>query len=95
MKLVALRKADQNAALTDPWTVVHLGSGLACGLTALPFWPVFGLAVGYEVVEHFVERLPAGQRFFKSSEPESFPNAVVDVVTFALGWWLGARYNRS
>jgi hypothetical protein len=37
MRIVALKKSDQNHAVIDPWTVVHFSTGLAIGLMNVPF----------------------------------------------------------
>ena len=39
MNLVARRKSEQNKAVLDPWTVVHLAVGLAAGLMSFRFAP--------------------------------------------------------
>jgi hypothetical protein len=95
VKLLATRKADQNSAVLDPWTGVHLGVGLASGLLSFPLIPVVGLGVIYEVLERFAETSGTGRRFFQTSGPEHGVNAVADVLVMALGWWLGVRYNRG
>jgi len=94
MKLVATHKSDQNEAALDPWSIVHVGSGMAAGLLDLPFWPTMAAAVAYEFVEHQVERSELGQRFFASSGPESTANAIMDVVVFAVAYQAGRAYNR-
>ena len=95
MRLVATRKPHQNQAAADPWTVVHLAAGLAAGLMELPFPWVMGVATGYEAVEQVFERTETGKEFFETSGPEHPANAVVDLAVFALGHWLGRRWNRS
>lgn len=93
MKLVATRKDEQNQAALDPWTVVHFASGLAAGLVGVPRAVSFPAAVLYEVVEQYAERTPAGQDFFEAAGPERLPNVAVDLAVFALGQWLGERWN--
>ncbi len=95
MNLIARRKSEQNHAVLDPWTVVHLGVGLAAGLMDFRFAPAMTAAVGYEFIEHTFEDTEAGRNLFKTSGPEIIPNAVVDVVVFGLGWWLGRKWNRT
>jgi hypothetical protein len=82
---------NMNLAPVDAWTMVHVGAGVAAGALRVPFGMAMGLAVAYEVVEQGVERTSTGQRFFGSSGPESFINAVVDVGVFALGHLIGRR----
>ena len=95
MKLVARRKAEQNLAVVDPWTLVHLSSGLAMGLMDLPLEKSLGVALGYELVEQFVEREEWGQELFETSRPERPGNAVMDLLAFGVGHWLGSLWNRT
>lgn len=95
MRIVAVRKSEQNSAAVDPWTLVHFSAGLALGLVNAPFDKALGAAVGYEIVEQFAERREWGQEFFDTAGPEHLMNAAVDLGLFALGHWLGERWNRS
>lgn len=95
MKIVATRKAEQNRAVLDPWTVVHFAAGLASGLVNAPLRVTLPLAVLYEVGEYVLESNDVGQDIFDTSGPEAVPNAVVDVAVFALGHGLGSRWNRT
>lgn len=95
MKLLATKKADQNAAALDPWTVVHLGSGMALGLVGVGFLPSAALAVGYEIAEQLAERKKWGSKFFRTSGPETGVNVAIDLLVFGAGWWIGRRYNKS
>ncbi|MEL6770140.1 MAG: hypothetical protein AAFP18_03665 [Bacteroidota bacterium] len=95
MPFIATRKAEQNQRAVDPWTAVHLSTGLAMGLMDIPFKWAFTAAVAYEVVEQIFERVPVGQTFFRVSGPEVIENSVVDVVVFAAGHWLGTKWNAS
>lgn len=95
MKIVATKKAEQNRAVVDPWTLVHFASGLALGLMNAPLRLWLPLATTYEVMEHYFEKSDVGQEFFDSSGPEAVPNAVVDLAVFTAGHQLGRRWNRS
>lgn len=95
MKIFAERKSEQNRAVVDPWTVVHFSAGLAMGLVNVPFGRSMVAAVAYEGIEQVFERHPDGQKFFVTHGPEVPMNAVVDVAVFALGHYLGTRWNRS
>lgn len=95
MKILATAKPDQNRAAVDPWTAVHFAAGLAAGLMELPFAGAMGAAVAYEGVEQAFERTETGQDVFETSGPEHPANAVVDLAVFAVGHWLGRRWNRS
>jgi len=95
VKIVATRKDEQNLAAVDPWTLVHFSTGLALGLMDVRRDRSVAASIGYEVVEQFVERQPWGREIFETQRPESVANAVVDVAVFALGHWLGRRWNGS
>jgi hypothetical protein len=95
LKVLATAKPDQNRAALDPWTAVHFAAGLAAGLVAAPLPAALAAAAAYEVVEQVVERHEAGQKFFETHGPEHPVNALVDLAAFALGHWMGTRWNRS
>jgi hypothetical protein len=95
VRIVAVRKSEQNSAVLDPWTGVHLSAGLALGLMNVPFGRSLACAVAYEVIEQFVERHEMGQEIFDTTRPEDPLNAVVDVAVFAVGHWLGSAWNRT
>lgn len=94
-RLVARRKAEQNQAVVDPWTGVHLAAGLAAGLMGMGLAVPLAGAILYEVLELHFENSDAGRRFFNTSGPEIHENAVVDVAVFVLGWSMGNRWNAS
>ena len=93
MKVIATRKRHQNRAAVDPWTVVHFASGLAAGLMDIPRSLSFPAAVAYEIAEQYLERTEAGEEIFETKGPETFPNVAVDLAAFALGQWMGERWN--
>jgi hypothetical protein len=93
MRLVATQKAHQNAAVVDPWTAVHLSTGLAMGLLDLPFRQCMVAAFAYEILEQVVERQEWGKEAFRTTRPETVLNASVDLAVFAVGHWLGAEWN--
>jgi len=95
MKLFAKTRSEQNDAAIDPWTVVHLGSGLALGLLGARFAPTFLAGLVYEVGEQAFERSSAGHEFFEVSGPETPANVVVDMVVYLGGWWLGHRWRQT
>jgi hypothetical protein len=95
VKIVATKKAQQNRAIVDPWTVVHFASGLALGLVNTPLRWWLPVAVAYEVAEQFFERSDVGQEMFETKGPEKIPNAILDVAVFAAGHELGRRWNRT
>lgn len=95
MKVIARRKADQNRAILDPWSIVHFAAGLASGLVDVPLRLALPVAVLYELGEYHLESYEVGQDLFETSGPEAIPNAVVDVAVFAVGHELGRRWNRT
>lgn len=69
----------------DPWTLVHFSAGLAMSLMDIPLrWAGLASAV-YETAEQVFERRRWGQDLFKTSSPESLPNAAVDFGIFVAG----------
>ena len=95
MTLIARTKSDQNTATFDPWTVVHLGTGLAAGLMGLPAGATFLGAVLYEAAEGPFEASDFGGKLFNVSKPETRANAVADVVVFMLGFYAGRKWNQT
>lgn len=95
MKFIATQKSDQNRKSIDPWTAVHLSTGLALGLMDIPLRWALSAAVAYELAEQVFERLEYGQKFFRTSGPEVVPNAIVDALVFAAGHWLGQKWNET
>jgi hypothetical protein len=92
-QLIATSKAEQSYSAADPWTAVHFSAGLGSGLIDMGFWRAMAAAVGYEVLEYYLQHDEIGQRFFKVSHPENAVNTVVDVAVFGVGWYLGRRWN--
>lgn len=95
MKLIATRKSEQNEAAIDPWTVVHIGAGLALGLLGAKGAPTLLVGLAYEVGEQAFERSSSGSKFFETSGPETPANAVVDMVVYMGAWWLGKKWRDS
>jgi len=93
LKIVATKKAEQNRAMVDPWTFVHLASGLAAGLMGVRRDHAVAAAVLYEIVEQYVERREWGQEFFETTRPEDISNSVLDVLVFVVGHRLGEAWN--
>lgn len=95
MRVIATEKDQQNAAATDPWTIVHFAAGLALGLMDAPFRPSLAAAIAYEGAEQIFERRDWGKSLFRTSGPEIVPNAIVDVVVFAAGYCVGTWWNST
>ncbi len=95
MRLIAVRKADQNLRGIDPWTMVHLSAGLALGLMQVPFRSALVVSALYEGVEQVMERHVAGQRLFNTSGPEAALNSALDLVALALGHRIGTWWNET
>jgi len=92
MKLIATSKKDQNVAVIDPWTAVHLATGLAAGLMGFSYSNAMLAAIAFEAVENLT---PMDIKIFKASKPESGLNIVADVAVFAVGWQLGTIWNAT
>ena len=95
MDFLAEDKSEQNVAAVDPWTVVHLGTGLATGLMGLSARWSLAASMVYEVLEQLAEQKRLGKKLFQTSRPESLPTAMVDVAAFAAGHALGKWWNRT
>lgn len=95
MKLIASRKADQNRAAVDPWTVVHFAAGMAFGLMNVRLDHAIGASVTYEIAEQVVQRFEWGQELFDTSGPETLPNSLVDSAVYLAGYRLGRMWNRT
>jgi hypothetical protein len=95
MKLIATKKSDQNQAAMDPWTIVHLGTGVALGLLGAKLAPTLLAGLAYEAGEQAFESSSVGSKFFATSGPETMANSVVDMVVYMAGWWLGHSWRES
>lgn len=95
MHLIARHKDHQNRAVIDPWTAVHLSTGLALGLMDVEFEKCLIAAFAYEIIEQGAERQNWGQELFRTNRPETLVNAAMDVVVFSVGHWLGSLWNRT
>ena len=95
MKLISMRRSEVNEAAMTPWTVVHFGNGLALGLVGSRFTTALLAAVAFEFFEHYFEGTETGRAFFKTSGPETIPNAFVDVAVVLGGWYLGNRWLKT
>ena len=95
MKIIARTKEEQNVAAVDPWTAIHLTSGMAFGLMDVPFRWAIGASLSYELAEQYVERQEWGKELFEVGNPETLPNALVDIIAFVAGHWLGTIWNRT
>jgi hypothetical protein len=95
MQIVAFHKGEQNDAAFDPWSLVHMASGLALGLMGFSLKQSMVAAVAYDVVEYAFESSEAGQNLFNTSGPESVANVGCDLGLFALGHQLGTHWNEG
>lgn len=95
MRLVATRKAEQNRRGLDPWTLVHLSTGLSLGLLGVSLRTALVAGVLYEAVEQVVERTERGRAFFNTTAAEVPLNALLDVAALVAGHQLGERWNAT
>ena len=95
MKLIASKKADQNDAAIDPWTVVHFAAGLALGLMDVKLKQALAASISYEMAEQVFQRFEWGQELFETSGPESLSNSLVDSAIYVAGHRLGRMWNET
>jgi len=93
MSLVASNKSEEDLTAIDPWTAVHLASGLGAGLMGWPLKPVLAAGVIYEVLEQGIQSKP--YNIFGNSGPEVLSNVAVDIFALWAGWHLGQRWNAT
>lgn len=68
----------------DPWSIVHVGAGLALGLAVRDIVWALALLLAYEVFEAGLRRVKRhGKGLF---EYESWPNIWYDVLFGTVGW---------
>ncbi|HVV50168.1 MAG TPA: hypothetical protein VHO06_10950 [Polyangia bacterium] len=86
------RPGEINYAPFDRYSLFHGLVGLAAGLVGLGFWPMLGIAVGWEIVEHVLKNLvPA---VFAYPTQDTLANSVGDVLSALYGWALGTALRR-
>lgn len=91
--IVAEVVEEQNVALIDSWTPVHVGVGVGAGLLGINSG-LFALGlIAYEVIEYTSE-YPDGNWLFASKRPESLGNATTDVVAGLVGYYAGRLLRR-
>ena len=73
-----------NYAPVDRYSLAHGLIGVAAGLAGFGFWTTFAIAVGWEVLEHFLKNLvPA---IFAYPSQDTLVNSFGDVLSTLLGW---------
>jgi len=87
MRLVATARSHQHEGATDPWTAVHLGSGLAMGLTGSSATLAALAALGYQLLEQRALRDEG-----LGTAVQQLTNAAIDVMAFMGGWAVGRRF---
>jgi hypothetical protein len=80
-----------NKGAVDVYTPAHVAIGMVFGMLGVGFGTSMAVAVGYEIIEQFVERSDFGQQLFRSRGPEGPLNVAIDVAVFAAGHWAGSR----
>ena len=90
MKLYAKSRSEQ--AVTDPYSVLHYSAGLATGLGGIgALEAVLGAVVLDIVWSALFKSQPTG--LLRKSENEPPINKVADIALFALGNYMGRRWN--
>lgn len=77
----------------DPYTLAHLGAGVAAGALHVPLPVVALAAVAWEVFEKGAKR--RYPRWFPSPSPDSPQNALVDVGVAVAGAWIAGSVHRG
>jgi hypothetical protein len=73
-----------NYAPIDRYSLAHGFIGVALGLAGLGFWQTVGIAVAWEVLEHFLKNLvPA---VFAYPSQDTLVNSFGDVISTMMGW---------
>ena len=78
------RPGEINYPPVDRYSLAHGFIGVALGLAGFGFWQTAGIAVGWEILEHFLKNLvPA---VFAYPSQDTLVNSFGDVISTLLGW---------
>ena len=84
MRQPVARPGEINYPPVDRYSLAHGFIGVALGLAGLGFWQTVGIAVAWEVLEHFLKNLvPA---VFAYPSQDTLVNSFGDVISTMLGW---------
>ena len=73
-----------NYAPIDRFSLAHGFIGVAAGLAGFGFWQTLGIAVGWEILEHFLKNLVPV--VFAYPSQDTLVNSFGDVISTLLGW---------
>lgn len=90
MKLVATSKRDLDSAVLDPWSAVHLGSGLATGLVGVTAKQALFVSLAYDVVFSLFFQRRTG--LLHTTGDEVVWNKLADVAIFMTGNYMGRKW---
>ena len=88
------KKYEVDQEPVDGWTLVHIGYGVAAGVTGVPFLITLAGALIWEAAENW-KRPETIFKAFPEWTPEVTINIVLDIVTAMFGWGLGAAIAAS
>lgn len=76
----------------DKLTFAHAVAGLFVGLTSAPISVAVALAVGWEVLERYLQdRVPEA---FSGSPQDRIQNSIIDACAVLLGWGIGLQLRK-
>ncbi len=87
------RPGEINYPPFDRYSPLHGLVGVAAGLIGLGFWPTFGIAVAWEIVEHVFKNLVPS--VFAYPTQDTLANSVGDVLSALFGWALATAARRQ
>jgi hypothetical protein len=80
------RPGEINYPPLDRYSLCHGLIGVAAAMMGLSFWATLAIALGWEIVEHFMKNLvPA---LFSYPSQDTVINSVGDVLSTLIGWSL-------
>jgi hypothetical protein len=87
--MIAQRTAgpgEINYAPFDRYSLAHGLIGIAAAMMGLSFWATLAIAVGWEIVEHFLKNVVPS--LFSYASQDTLINSVGDVLSTLVGWAL-------
>lgn len=90
MNVKLYAKHPHDAALTDPYSLLHYSAGLATGLGKVPPLKAIIGAATVDLVFSYLYQRPTG--LYRKTGAEPPLNKVADIALFALGNYMGRRW---
>jgi hypothetical protein len=87
MRQPLARPGEINYPPVDRYSLAHGFIGVAAGMAGFGFWQTVGIAVAWEILEHFLKNVvPA---VFAYPSQDTLVNSFGDVISTLLGWAVG------